>query len=166
MGIAVGRDLTGGVCDYLTRAKRAVARTTFTPREQGTTQHAAHPPDTRVCAKSDTAPRSRVSRVCALPVPCRLVSGPYKLVWRPPDLHSMTVTHRHTEPKCTPPFLGMAPRALGADDGGWRCENHEEPNCSMSATKRPDRRRVKRQGPPLTSTTTRPTVSPFRMRGA
>ena len=38
MGIAVGRDLTGGVCDYLTRATRAVARTTFTPREQLSTQ--------------------------------------------------------------------------------------------------------------------------------
>lgn len=64
MGIAVGRDLTGGVCDYLTRAKRAVARTTFTPREQGTTQHAAHPPDTRVCAKS-ILPRAQECRVCA-----------------------------------------------------------------------------------------------------
>ena len=42
MGIAVGRDLTGGVCDYLTRAKRAVARTTFTPREQLSTQRTRH----------------------------------------------------------------------------------------------------------------------------
>ena len=67
MGIAVGRVLTGGVCDYLTRAKRAVARTTFTPREQGTTQHAgrsAPAPDTRVCAKS-ILPRAQECRVCA-----------------------------------------------------------------------------------------------------
>ena len=78
MGIAVGRDLTGGVCDYLTRAKRAVARTTFTPREQLSTQRTRH---TRVCRKRRRRPALRErSRVCALPVPCRLVSGPYKLV--------------------------------------------------------------------------------------
>ena len=53
MGIAVGRDLTGGVCDYLTRAKRAVARTTFTPREQLSTQRTRH---TRVCRKRRYCP--------------------------------------------------------------------------------------------------------------
>ena len=62
MGIAVGRDLTGGVCDYLTRAKRAVARTTFTPREQLSTQRTRH---TRVCRKRRYAPRSESGRVCA-----------------------------------------------------------------------------------------------------
>ena len=62
MGIAVGRDLTGGVCDYLTRAKRAVARTTFTPREQLSTQRTRH---TRVCRKRRYCPRAQECRVCA-----------------------------------------------------------------------------------------------------
>ena len=59
MGIAVGRDLTGGVCDYLTRAKRAVARTTFTPREQGTTQHGA-----RRSQRTRPTPGCVLSRYC------------------------------------------------------------------------------------------------------
>lgn len=61
MGIAVGRDLTGGVCDYLTRAKRAVARTTFTPREQLSTQRTRH---TRVCRKRPILPRALKSVAC------------------------------------------------------------------------------------------------------